>query len=330
MKKETRQKILLYASYAAFFSVCFVLFAYWTFPYDRLRDYIIQEAERPQGPDGTRRPSGLQLEIEELSPSWITGVDLTGVRLVKAPDTPGGTPLELAVDEASARISLLSLLAGDTAVSFEATVGGGTIEGEYEQSDEQTVIQAGMRAVDLGRLGVVRSLIDLPVTGAATGEVDLTIADDVRKTKGSIALTIAELRIGDGRAKLPIQGMSDGLSVERIGAGSLSVEIKVDNGVARFERFETDGPDLELRASGTVRLLRPLEMSRLDLLVRIKFTDDYRDRSDITRRLFSAMDFLPQLRAARAPDGALQYRISGSFGSRITPEPAGRAQLPAR
>lgn len=328
MTPAMRKKVLLYLAYTGFFGACFALFAYWTFPYDRLRDFIVQEVERPRGPDGQRRPSGIQLSIGDLSPSWVTGVDLEEVTVIKQPDEPDGRPVEITLDEVSARVGLFAALGGSTDLSFDATVGGGTIEGIYVDEEETTHIEAKLDRVQLRRLGIMNSLVGLPVAGRANGTVELTIADDNSQTDGSVSLSIDGLTIGGGQ--VPIPGMSGGLTIERIRAGTLELSMEVEDGVARLQKLESNGEDLQIGGSGTVRLMRPVEMSRLDLMLRVSFSEDYRNKSEHTRRLFSAMDFVPELRSARTPDGALQWRINGSFGSRVAPTPAGRARPPGR
>jgi hypothetical protein len=64
-------------------------------------------------------------------------------------------------------------------------------------------------------------------------------------------------------------------------------------------------------------------MSRLDILLRVKFTDAYKNRDEHTRNLFSALDFFPQLAPAKTTDGALQYQLAGPFALGLLPTPAG-------
>jgi type II secretion system protein N len=326
----TRQKVVLGIGGALLFLFSFVLFAYWTFPYDRARDFVIQEIESPAGPDGQRRASGVRVEIGSMDPSWVTGVDLTAVRISTTPEDPTDTPIEMFIDEASARISLLSLLGGTTAVSYDAKLAGGTIEGEFADGSDSTHLAATIQGVNVRQVGVFRSLVGLPVVGTLGGTVDLTVANEAAQTQGTADLTIRGLAIGDGRAKLQIEGMRDGFTVDRINAGNLQLRLNVQAGNARIERLAADGPHVELEGSGSIRLVRPVEMSRLDLMMRVKIKDEYRNQSDRTRALFSLMDFQPRLRAARAPDGALQYRLQGTFAGRITTSPAGRAPRPGR
>ena len=77
-----------------------------------------------------------------------------------------------------------------------------------------------------------------------------------------------------------------------------------------------------------MRLVRPLRMSSLDLLLRIKFKDAYRESSPRMGALFTLLEMNPQVRPARTSDGALQWRIQGAFASRIRMVPSGRAPMP--
>ncbi len=323
------KRVLRFAGYGAFWFFCFLIFSYWTFPYDRVKDFVIQEVERPMGPGNRRVASGAQLTIDELSPSFLTGVDVEGVKYTQLPDDPDAAPTEVEIDEATVRVSLLSLLTGSLGLSYDLSIGGGTIDGEFEQTDTSEHVAAEISDVDLSKLGVVRGLIGLPVTGKLDGNVDLTVAEEAEQTAGAMSVTIEDLQIGDGEAKFPIGGMGDGLTIEQIDAGTLTLSLEVEEGVANIKEFSSEGPDLALSASGNVRLAQPFERSRLDLLLRVEFTDRYKEKSDITRTLFGAMEMVPQIRPARTSDGALQYRVSGTLGGRgPSTRPAGREQPP--
>lgn len=315
------KKILLNGlAYPAFFLVWLVLGAYWTFPYDRLRDYIVQQAEA-QG--------GVQLDIASLRPSWLTGVSLEGVRVTPIPDAPGAPVAPLSIRELDARISLLSLLGGTIEVSYDATIdGGGTIEGVYAESDESTHVEATLQNVDLRRLGPLHETIGLPVAGRARGTIDMTIASEAAGTQGTVDLTIANVSIGDGETPLVIEGMGAGVTLERLELGTVRFKLETERGQASIEQLGADGEHAQLWGSGSMRLVRPLRMSSLDLLLRIKFKDAYRESSPRMTALFSLLEMNPQVRPARTSDGALQWRIQGAFASRIRMVPSGRAPMP--
>ena len=60
------RKILKWTGYPLFFVVCFVFFAYKTFPYEKLADRLIQEAAA----------RGYEVEIVDVTHSGMTGLEL--------------------------------------------------------------------------------------------------------------------------------------------------------------------------------------------------------------------------------------------------------------
>lgn len=322
MKLDERTETILRRAvlYPTWFIFCSIAFAYCAFPYDRVRDKIEAEVERAM--------PGADLEIVSLAPSWVTGVELQGVRLQLPPETPEERPSEVVLDNVSARVGLLALLGGETAVSYYAELGGGgTIEGVYEDGETATHLQAHLDRVALGRIGPLRLYTKLPLAGEMTGDIDVTVSDETANTSGDITLTIAGLAIGDGRARLEIPGMRNGITVERLNAGDLNLRIQVERGVGRIQQLASSSEDVDVRGTGTIRLLRPLRMSGLDILLRLDVKQPYRERNDRTRGVFAMIDMAPDIRAYKAPDGAFQVRIAGSAGSSVRAQGAGTASM---
>ena len=345
---QIRRLLIAVGAGCGFFITSVILFMYWTFPYDRVADFIVQEVEHPRGPGGERRASGYELEIVSLSPSWLTGVELTGVRLSKVPTTPDAPPVEVTFERVLVRVSLWSLIQGDVGVSFEVEVAGGALEGEYEQTDETVHLEAKIESVDLRQIGVIRSLIGLPVAGTLGGTVDVTLererprdptatpqppstpAEERPETTGNVNLTIAGLAIGDGQAKFVPTGMRDGIRIARINAGDLRLRLSVRNGTAQIEELAARTSHIDLQGAGTIRLREAIANSIVDVMLRFKFGDEYRNQNELTRTMFLLMDVLPEVQSARTPDGFLQFRFSGVLSQTPRPSPAGRAAMPSR
>lgn len=307
--------------YPLWFMCCFFTFAYCTFPYDRVRDRLEDEVERAM--------PGSELEIVSLSPSWLTGVELEGVSLTLPAEEADERPTQLALTSLSARVGLFSYLFGTTSLSFAAELGGGgTIEGAFANSETQTEIEMHLEEVALGRIGPLRKYVSLPVTGTLSGDIDLTIDDEVENTAGNITLTIAGLTVGDGRARLAIPGFGSGITVEQLNGGDLNLRMQVERGVGRIQQMTASSDDVDIRGAGTMRFLRPIQMSNVDMLLRFEVKQPYRERNDRTRAVFSMVDMSPAVRPYRTPDGALQLRVAGSFGSSIRASAAGTAALP--
>lgn len=297
----SRQRFLSWLGYAGFFSFCFVLFAYWNFPYSRARTFIIHEV-------GQR--TGYQLSIGELSPHWGTGVHLEGVTLTRPAASADSEPAELQLAEATVSISALSLLAGKTSVSFSASTGEGSVEGSYAEAGEMFELSLDLDGLDLGLLGV-GDWIGLPLRGQATGNVSLLMPEVGNDPSITAQLSIAQLSLGDGKAKFVPPGMRDGITIEKINAGTLTLQITTEAGVAMVKQFHGAGTDLKLTGDGTARLARPLTRTRADLSVGVTFQQAYKERSDRTKALFQLLDFQPDIKRATSDDGTMTFRLSG-------------------
>lgn len=303
MTVMTRQQGLRYGGYTLYFIVCLVLFAYWTFPYGRLRDWLQQRIEQGAA------PTPLSLQIGELSPSWLTGVTLTDVRIVHG---SADDARSLDLDEVGLRVSVLSALMGNLDLSFEGESSDGSFEGEVERSDEGLSLQVELHSLDLPSVGLGQ-LGGLPLEGQASGTIDLTLPEDVKQSQGEVHLQVEGFAIGDGEAKLKVPGMAAGFTLERVDAGLLNLKVSVDQGTATLDEVTAKGRDIDFDATGSIRLAPRFGASRLDVTLQAKFSEAYKKRDDRTRALFELMGFQRQVKQATTSDGALRYRLGGSF-----------------
>lgn len=296
-----RQRLLSWLGYTGFFWFCFVLFAYWNFPYSRARTFLIHEISQR---------TGYQLGIGELSPHWGTGVHLDEVTLTRPAPDADSEPAELKLTEATVSISPLSLLAGKTSVSFNASIGEGSAEGSYTEAGEMFELILDLDALDLGLLGA-GDWIGLPLRGQATGNVNVLMPEVGNDPSITAQLTVAQLSLGDGKAKFIPPGMRDGITIEKINAGTLTLQIASEAGVAMVKQFHGAGTDLKLTGDGTLRIARPLPRSRGDFSVGVTFTQAYKERSDRTKALFQLLDFQPDIKRATSDDGTMTFHLSG-------------------
>lgn len=326
---ELRTKVLPVVAYSGLFIVAFFLFCYWSFPYDRVSTYLVDQV--------ARSGKGYTLEVGELSPYWLSGVELTDVTLRKPEPVvslPPGVkkapaPSGIKVRELRARLGLFALLFGSKKVNFDAALEGGELEGSVVADEDNKQLKATFNNVDLGKLGAFETLVSVPAKGALNGDIDLSIDKDPKKTTGTVKLVLTGLVIGDGKAKVKLGSMG-GLTVDPIEAGNVTIELDVKNGIGTVQKITADGKDLELRGSGDVRFADPVVRSRISILMAVKFTDSYRNKSSRTKAMFSLLDSgMPEVNAAKAPDGALQFRLVGTLSS-IRALPQGAAKAAAR
>ncbi len=307
------ERVSQWIGYPVFFFVCFMFFAYLTFPYDRLRDKLIQVAA----------VQGYELEVIDLEPSWLTGVTLSGVRLILPAQAEGEPTLDLVVDELTVRVALLPLIIGNTALSFDAEMANGYAEGDVSLGDQEAEVEAELEMIDLKRISALRRYTKIPVEGVVTGEIELDMPQEIGQSTGEIELAIEGLAVGDNESQIQVPGWG-GLTVDRADLGTLELTATIADGVATIDQLKSHGKDLKLDGSGTVRLARPLTRSQLDLLARLEILDAYKQRSG---RIASVLDLAkarPEFKSAQTSDGAIQYKLTGSLGGRIRPRPAGR------
>jgi type II secretion system protein N len=313
-----RPNVLLYGGYAAFFCTCFVLFAYWTFPYERVRDLLEAQVSSSAGSGQAQT----RLSIGELGPHWLSGVTMSAIALEKGEPRPDEPASRIAIDALTLHASPLALLLGELDLSFGAEIGDGEIDGNYEKSDgEPMQIDAELEAVDLERLGA-GSYLGVPLAGAVTGAIDLALAEQAAATQGSVTLRIADLRIGDGKSKVKVPGMAGGLTIDPIDAGALELELAVRDGVATIERMEAKGKDVELSGSGSIRIASQLAQSRADVTLAVKFSDKYKQSSDRTKSAFELLGQNPVVKRATSADGMMRFKLTGSL-SNLRSAPAG-------
>lgn len=328
-----RVRIMLRAiGFGAFYLVVLAVFAQWSFPYDRLRERIVQEFNlRREGPEAYR------LEIDELDGYLLSGIEARGIRLT-APNqetpgvNPGGRekPQVLSVDSAYARVGLLGLLFGNLRVSFAAEAFGGDISGSTSEDDTSRKLELEFSNLALDEAPILKEAVGLPLDGTLGGQIDLLLPEGkVAKADGAVQLVIEGLAIGDGVAKI-----RDTIALPKVDAGELTLEGEVESGQLKIAKFEGKGTHLEFIAEGGARLRDPIATSVLGLTARFRFTDRYTDQNDVTRGIFGApgskvpgiFDLDPKNRRAKRSDGFYGWRVTGSLSKpTFSPNPSGGA-----
>lgn len=324
-----RRKLGALLLYAWFFWLCFGLFAYLTFPYHKLRDFIVDRVQYEQVGQFTR-PTGQQLSIVELEPSWFTGVRASGIQYSRPPRAPMDPPLELAIPEATARLKLLPLALGTGRLDFSAELPMGKLHGSvavglFSQSLERFEIH--FERVNLRALGGLRFLTTIPVRGILNGKVELDLTSGLEKTDGIFDLVIRNLEIGDDETQLRIPGLPGGLTVPPAHIGDLELRLPVEDGIGFIEKLESEGEHLHVEGAGNFRLQAPFDASRFDILVKATFQDAYAESSPRAKTIMDLLSRNAVATQARTTDGAHQIRVRGSVRTSLRATPAARDRI---
>ncbi|MEI8257600.1 MAG: hypothetical protein WCJ30_18145, partial [Deltaproteobacteria bacterium] len=71
--------------------------------------------------------------------------------------------------------------------------------------------------------------------------------------------------------------------------------------------------EFTFQMDGRVDLNPVFAESVMNMGVRFQLTDAYRHKSELAGRIMTVMDVVPELQAARRPDGTLSFRCRGNF-----------------
>lgn len=324
-----RPIILRAIGYPLFFLMFFVIFLYATFPYDRLKEAIIAAAEAPRINPQTGRPAPatMTLDIQDLGPTFLPGLEFRGVTITSLPERPTDRETRMELDKVRVRVGLFALLSQTANVSFFVQGLGGEIEGEASSFFGQEMpglrsLKMQLRDLRVGDIAPLSAMVGLPMRGTLGGTIDVTLPDGrTSQAEGSMRLDVAALTLGDGRAQYQLPGFG-GVTIEQIRAGNLEVAVNVRRGAAVLERVQAHSAEFDLQMDGRIALRPNFSDSTLDIGLRFRLTDVYRNKSEVAGRIMTVMDMVPDLRRARRPDGLIAYRCTGTFGRNVNCAPA--------
>lgn len=329
----TKLKYLRWVSYVAAYLLVFVVFAYVSFPYERLRQYVVSSYNAASVGSDSR------LEIDSLTWSWrFPGIVAEGVRLVVTPPAlPEGdkppAPRSLEAQEIFVSGSPLALISGAREASFGAHALEGEIYGFVSDSEASRRFDLQLDQVNPGAVPQLASAIGLPLSGRLSGSIKLELPEaNLSKAEGTVELTAEDLVLGDGKAK--IQGL---LELPELHMGVFKLKGEVAAGRLKLDECVAQGRDADLSLVGSVRLRQKFENSIADLDLKFSFSEKYKTQSDLTKALFGQADSkVPGLfdtatstALAKQDDGSYAARLSGPL-YRLKPKPPGGKRSTAK
>jgi type II secretion system protein N len=310
--KEKLRRIAPKVGLPLFYLFALVLFARWTFPYEKLRDRVVLSYNQQQRETNSQQ----ELKIDELGPSWLTGFRASGVTLLSAASEAGKPPSELKVDQVRAYVAPLRYLFGHLDVSVDIDSFGGTIEGELDESSKERKIEVTVESVNLSEVPMVVDALGVPVDGTLGGTVKLNMADaKASKTTGAVSIELKGVAIGDGKAKL--KGY---LALPRLVIGDVTLTGEARDGILKISKVTAGGKDVELQGEGRVQLREVIPESFCDLNLRFKINDAYRTKNDTTKSLFGApgssmpalFEMDPKVKQSKQTNGFYGWHMHGA------------------
>jgi len=300
-----------------FYLLCLAVFASVTFPYDKLKDKLVATFNAQQRPG----PGQQELHIDEMTSNFITGVKMKGVRLLSLASDPGKPPVELKIDQAKARISLLPLLIGHKNVSFHLDAFGGEVDGVFEELGKDRHVSVEIAAVDLKSIEPLAAALGLPVEGKLGGTVDLLMPEGkAAKGSGNVNLEATDVSVADGVAQ--IKGGMLPIKPPKVAVGTLSFVAEAKEGILRVTKFGASGKDVDLSGDGRVQMREMATESICDLNVKFKIADGFRSKNEMAKSLFgppgssqgALIEMDPKVKQAKTSDGFYAFHVRGQLG----------------
>jgi type II secretion system protein N len=328
VKDKLRERLLAIGSaigYPLFYVFCFVVFASWTFPFEKVRDRIVTSFNESQRSSNSSR----ELAIADITSSWITGVKMTGVRLIdhgsgkEGSKAEGDKPAsektsELKIDTLVARVQLLPLLVGNHNVSFHAEAFGGKVSGTWKEQGKDQSLDVSLDGLDLGQVTPLTQFLEVPLEGSLGGTITFDLPEGkVSKSNGSIAIEATDMAVGDGKAKLMGQ-----LAVPRLNVGTFNMDAEIKEGTMKISKLGASGKDVDFLADGRIPLRDQMMDSSVDVNLRFRVSDTYRGKNDATKGLFGApgttipgaLDLNPKVKQSKRADGFYTWHARGQLG----------------
>ncbi len=332
--RERLGRAARFLAYPAFYLLALALATYVTFPYDRLKERLIAEYHASQKPG---KGSGARLEIDSLAPSWFTGVEVRGLRLVYPADDKSKADkpddakaddakpeLTVSIERVSARLKLLPLLLLRARISLEVEAFGGTLTGDVPIGTSSGPVDLTLSGIELANVGLIEKELGLPLSGQLSGTIQLApTANNFAKAEGSVALAVSDLGAGrKGKIFVPLPGGKE-LEFPAVKAGDLTFAATAAAGVLTIDTFSAAGRDVELAGDGKITVREPANDSVLDVLLRFKFTDAYRTSNDVMKSLLGAPgqknppplieSQVPKMKRAKRTDGFYGWHVTGAL-----------------
>lgn len=249
--------------------VAFAWFAYRTFPYDQLKNWVESQANTALG-------GAVQVTIADVGPSWGTGIAIRDARVVLP--RAGGKPTPvLTITDGTIRTGLFSLLSGTVRMTYDLTLDDGAVAGSAAWRDGQLALDTDWHGVPTGVLLASVADLGLMLDGTLDGNVELAVNPvQWRNAVGSLDMTFHNWKFPKG-TKLNLGAFGE-LELDTIapnlkltGADGSHLECEIAKGTVSVATLQLVGGDFELKMTGKIYLEAVPANSRVNLKGTVKF-----------------------------------------------------------
>jgi type II secretion system protein N len=244
----------------------------------------------------------------------LFGLTASNVQLSKklegSEDQP---PTPVLIKSMAVRPSLFPL-----GVAFRVKVFGGTVSGTVGglsdvslnvEMDDLNGADPNFKTLSgLDLNGKLRGRLALEIPQTAPSRTAKSREADLSQAKGTLALNGDQLLLKGGTLSLPLYGEMTPVDLPRIAIGDLEARVKFDKGLGIIERFHAKGADLDVSASGTIKLAKRVDYSEANVDIKLKTEADFKTRLGL---IGTGLETLP---SDRGDPGFKLAKLTGFLG----------------
>lgn len=241
----------------------------------------------------------------EFDVSLLDGVTMDTILLEPYFLNEDGTrPTDATIDKLAFDASVLDyLLSDELNATFEGELASGTFSGTFALTAEAATASVELDSIVLQRAALFKHMVDFPVGGIASGNIDLDFDPKFDIQKGDIGLTLRSATLGPA-----LIDPKTGFSLEKTRAGTLTVAVDVSPSKRYTIRKGTgEGEDVDVQLSGFYQAKTPRSpRSQMNITLRLRFSDQYLQENQLDSLLRSTCKVYP--------DGFIVFTIRGFEG----------------
>ncbi len=326
------QKVLRGVAYVAFALVVFVFALQMSFPYDRVREKIIEAASDKYDVDIASSERGIlpgRVSFSHLTlRTRPAQADLDRISKIDDPKERDKQRAALItmiyVEKLDVHLGIFALLRGKASVDIDAKIGSGHITGNVTIGKGGTTVDLEGNDLPARSLPMKEAFSGLPMGGKVRFDFELDLPNETNKagrvapdwTKAEGELTFecpSKCTLGDGEAKFHPKvknprneaTVKEGVKFGTINIDSFLAKVELKKGTLEVAKFDMQSRDVELKLQLTMNLAQDLGESMVAGCARYKPTDALSKREGDT---FSAFMLIG---GPLGPDSLFHVKLDG-------------------
>ena len=308
------RKALRYVGFVLVALVVFVFALQMTFPYDRVKDKIIDALSEKY-----------DVTIGDVERGFVPGRLYFKSFMLRTRAEKPEDVTAFYIDRLEVDLGLLALIRGAASVNIDAKIGVGRLSGNITISKGATKVDLDGSNLPSASLPM-KEILGLPMSGKLDLGVELDLPNnpnkagkvgpDWTKAEGHFELACAAgCTVGDGKTKLKLKAKNasgqafakDGVEFGTVRVDSLAAKVEIKSGKLDVTKFELKSPDGEVHVDFSVALAQEFNESLVTGCLRFKGTPELEKREPKTAAELTTTG------APRGPDGLFHIRLDGKF-----------------